>query len=127
VIGIMLIATHGVVPWLFTGVGIAYLNYLAVRRTWRWLNARQEHLAEALAARLRQRTDPEKRHPRGVGQVSKPARKRLLFHRTEEPIMFKWLASWGWFVLVSVAACGADAPMQIPLWPNGAPGTKRGR
>ncbi len=43
-----LIATNGVIPWLLTGLGIAYLNYLAVRQIWRWLNARQEHLADAL-------------------------------------------------------------------------------
>lgn len=44
----VLIATDGVLPWIMTLLGIAYLNYLAIRQTVRWLKQRREHVAEAL-------------------------------------------------------------------------------
>jgi hypothetical protein len=44
----LVIATQGVLPWLLTIAAIGYLNYLGVRRLWRWLSERHATIAEAL-------------------------------------------------------------------------------
>jgi len=44
----LVIATQGVLPWLLTLTAIGYLNYLGIRRLWRWLNERHGTIAEAL-------------------------------------------------------------------------------
>jgi hypothetical protein len=43
-----LIASKGIIPWIVTGLGLAYLNIIAIRRAVRWLNQRRDHVAEAL-------------------------------------------------------------------------------
>ncbi|MGE5193207.1 MAG: hypothetical protein ACM3U2_11985 [Deltaproteobacteria bacterium] len=42
------VATHGVLPWVLTIAGLVYLNYLGVRRLWRWLGERHASIANAL-------------------------------------------------------------------------------
>jgi hypothetical protein len=44
----LVMATQGVLPWLLTIAAIGYLNYLGVRRLWRWLGERHATIAEAL-------------------------------------------------------------------------------
>ncbi len=44
----LVVATHGVLPWTITIAGLVYLNYLGVRRLWRWLNERHATIANAL-------------------------------------------------------------------------------
>lgn len=44
----LMIETHGVIPWLLATVGVVYLNYLGIRRFWRWLSGRQMQLAAML-------------------------------------------------------------------------------
>ena len=44
----LVIATQGVLPWLLTLAALGYLNYLGVRRLWRWLGERHATIAEAL-------------------------------------------------------------------------------
>ncbi len=44
----LVVATHGVLPWLLTIAGLVYLNYLGVRRLWRWLSERHATIANAL-------------------------------------------------------------------------------
>jgi hypothetical protein len=44
----LVIATQGVLPWLLTIAALGYLNYLGVRRLWRWLGERHAAIAEAL-------------------------------------------------------------------------------
>ena len=40
--------TQGVIPWMVTGAGIAYLNYLGIRRLRLWLIARRRTIEETL-------------------------------------------------------------------------------
>ena len=44
----LVIATQGVLPWVLTIAGIGYLNYLGIRRLWRWLGERHASIANAL-------------------------------------------------------------------------------
>jgi hypothetical protein len=44
----LVIATQGVLPWLLTIAAIGYLNYLGIRRLWRWLSERHVTIAETL-------------------------------------------------------------------------------
>ena len=41
-------ATQGVLPWMLTIAAIGYLNYLGIRKLWRWLGERHATIAEAL-------------------------------------------------------------------------------
>jgi hypothetical protein len=46
------VATQGVLPWMITITGLAYLNYLGIRRLWHWLVQRHGKIAEALRGDL---------------------------------------------------------------------------
>jgi threonine/homoserine/homoserine lactone efflux protein len=48
----LVVATHGVLPWMITIAGLVYLNYLGVRRLWRWLSERHSAIANALRGDL---------------------------------------------------------------------------
>jgi hypothetical protein len=48
----LVVATRGVLPWMLTIAAIGYLNYLGVRRLWRWLSERHASIAEALRGSL---------------------------------------------------------------------------
>jgi hypothetical protein len=46
------VATQGVLPWMITVAGIGYLNYLGVRRLWRWLGTRHANIVQSLRGDL---------------------------------------------------------------------------
>jgi hypothetical protein len=55
----VLIASNGVVPWIVTLLGIAYLNVIAIRRGVCWLNQRRDQVAEALRHALKSDPSPK--------------------------------------------------------------------
>ncbi len=48
----LIVATHGVLPWMITVAGLVYLNYLGIRRLWQWFVQRHGKIAEALRGDL---------------------------------------------------------------------------